>query len=446
MIHNKYSLFIFCLLVNISLFAPPLQAVDAKEDFYFDVIVFKGDKQDSARADIFAIIPNEKLNFVKLNETQTNEVFSASYELVVSITSTANNKIIATRKFSNVIYANSLLEAQGSKAEFSQIIDQIYLPEDNYKIRAVLTDKIAKREFEKNRAITVVNFSKYPFGCSSIMLVSSIEENNGKYLITPHISDNIGNLQEGYFAFFEFYNNSENEKKIDILTEIYDNETKKVIFSDQNPRNIHSGTNQIYARIPNGINYGMKLFALRIYCIDADNVGTANEKNETQILAAAQRSIKSISFLSNRIIANLDNAIRQMRYAANSKEMDYIKEAPDETEKLKRFEKFWKELDPTPNTERNEAMEEYYNRIDYANTSFKAYSEGWMTDKGQVFVTYGMPLNVERTNRSYADSRTLEKWTYANNRVFIFIDTTGFGDFRLYSPTLISDKYEYDND
>jgi GWxTD domain-containing protein len=168
--------------------------------------------------------------------------------------------------------------------------------------------------------------------------------------------------------------------------------------------------------------------------------------DKIKILTASERSVKAVTFMSNRIASDIDLAVRQLRYVARTKELDYINEGQNEAEKLERFEQFWQELDPTPHTKRNEAMEEYYQRIDFANKNFKSYAEGWLTDKGQVFIIYGMPTNVEQTNKSQSDLRTFEEWTYMNNRIFVFLDISGFGtNFRLYSPSMISDKYIYEN-
>jgi GWxTD domain-containing protein len=316
----------------------------------------------------------------------------------------------------------------------------------NYKIKATVRDVIAQREFEKNRMITVINFSSFPFAMSSLMLVSSIEENNGKYLISPHITDNIGNLSEGYFVFFEVYNAGD-EKNVTVVAEV--NDEDKTIFSEKSNKTIIAGTNQIYIRIPSGVQYGLKNNILKLSIFESQGNSLTvtyadNSYSNETCLAAAQRSIKCISFLSNRITSDLKNAIRQMRYVASSDEIDFINEAPNEAEKVKRLEDFWNKLDPTPNTKKNEAMEEYYFRIDYANKNFKAHSEGWLTDKGQIFIVFGMPMNVERTNRGYSDNRTYEQWIYANNRIFIFLDTSGFGDFRLYNPKIVTDKYQYE--
>jgi GWxTD domain-containing protein len=434
-----------------------LWSQDAKEDFYFDAIVFKSEKQNdnddsnsenssdnnsnsndnSARIDIYAAIPNERLSFIKLDNT-----YRASFELTITISDVENNRIV-TRRFARNVIANSFLESQGNNAEFSHIQEQVYIAPGNYRIRAVLRDVVAQREFEKSRMLTVINFSYFPFVASSIMLVSSIEENDGRYTISPHISDNIGNLLEGYFAFFEVYN-SDDAKKVEVITEIMDSELNKTIYQNAISKNIANGTNQIYVRIPEGIAYGVKTNTIRVSFAEAKEAELLTSETPNNILAAAQRSIRCVSFLTNRIAADLPTAIRQMRYVASTKEINFINEAPNDAEKLRRFEAFWDAHDPTPHTKRNEAMEEYYHRIDLANKNFKSYSDGWLTDKGQVFIIFGSPQSTERNNRSRSDNRTFERRTYRNNRTFVFVDVSGFGDFRLYSPTMITDKYRYE--
>lgn len=430
----KYILFFFIsALTSLNLLSQ--YSNPNKENFYFDAIVFKGESSDSSRVDIYLVVPNERLNFL-----QTSSQYSASFEIIINILDSLNSRVLH-RKFDRNVIVDSYSEAQGGKAEFSQILEQVYLLPGSYKINVTLRDLISQREFEKSRALKVIDFSSFPFTMSALMLVSSIEENNRQYLISPHISDNIGMLTDGYFTFFEIYNSGK-ERNIDIFTEIKEAETSKVVFNDKTTKTIHNGVNQVYIRIPNKINYGPKTNLLRIYCSESSEMSIVSSPN---ILAGAERSIKNISFLSDRIATDLPTAIKQMRYVATSKEIDFINEATDNAEKLKRFENFWREFDPTPYTERNEALEEYYARIDYANKNFKAYSEGWLTDKGHVFIVFGPPINVERNNKSYSDNRTYEQWTYSNNRVFIFIDVSGFGDFRLYNPTIVTDKYRYNN-
>ena len=79
-------------------------------------------------------------------------------------------------------------------------------------------------------------------------------------------------------------------------------------------------------------------------------------------------------------------------------------------------------------------MEEYYSRVDYANRNYASFTEGWRTDRGMVFIRFGPPQNIER-HPFDADTKPYEVWYYYNqNREFIFVDETGFGDYRLLNP------------
>jgi GWxTD domain-containing protein len=133
-------------------------------------------------------------------------------------------------------------------------------------------------------------------------------------------------------------------------------------------------------------------------------------------------------------IKDLDNAVSQLLYIASSKELDDIKDAKTNEEKLKRFIKFWRSKDPSPRTPRNELMVEYYNRVKIANERYSHYVEGWKTDMGMVFIIYGTPSVIDR-HPFDADSKPYEVWTYYEiNRQYVFVDYTGFGDYRLTTP------------
>ncbi|MDQ1266698.1 MAG: hypothetical protein QG635_1850, partial [Bacteroidota bacterium] len=146
--------------------------------------------------------------------------------------------------------------------------------------------------------------------------------------------------------------------------------------------------------------------------------------------------------VSGYAIKDINIAVRQLRYVAETADLDYINEIDNPSEKLKRFELYWKKLDPSPGTERNEAFDEYYARIDFVNKNFKTYSDGWLSDRGAVYIVYGPPYNVDRYS-NYGDGRVAERWTYSSGRQFVFVDNTGFGDYRLVQPMSITDKYKY---
>ena len=132
-------------------------------------------------------------------------------------------------------------------------------------------------------------------------------------------------------------------------------------------------------------------------------------------------------------IIDLDLSIDQLQYITDKDKIDEIKKAPLD-KKREMFREFWRKKDPTPNTERNELMEEYYSRIAYANKHFTHYLEGWKSDMGMIYVIFGPPNNVER-HPFDIDAKPYEILTYYSlNREFVFIDATGFGDYRLQNP------------
>ena len=55
-------------------------------------------------------------------------------------------------------------------------------------------------------------------------------------------------------------------------------------------------------------------------------------------------------------------------------------------DKENHFYALWKKMDPTPSTEHNELMEEYYRRVSYSNENFDGWKDGWETDRGMIYI------------------------------------------------------------
>lgn len=129
---------------------------------------------------------------------------------------------------------------------------------------------------------------------------------------------------------------------------------------------------------------------------------------------------------------NLDVAINMMKFIVNDQELRRLSSG-SASEKEKKFREFWAQRDPTPNTEFNELMVEYYRRIDFAHRNFTSMQQpGYETDQGRAYILYGPPNNIER--RFPTNAPTREIWQYPN-RTLVFEATTGFGDFRLISES-----------
>jgi GWxTD domain-containing protein len=413
------------------IFSQPEEMPSGKE-IYFDAICFNSDSAQSARMDVFVMVPYSALYFVK-----SNELYGAKYEINIKILDQNNKKVKEEQKVFQ-LSEKDYFAANGGTGKFDISQTIFNLQPGVYEIEAVVTDLFSKSSYKKSRVITIIDFVKYPFSLSGIMLVSSIEENNGKFIITPHLSDNIGNLSDGFFAFFEFYAYQEIDT-VDFVYQILKMNGDSVLNSEITTRKVNNGTSQHFLPITFPKKQPQGTYNLRITAL---NHKTGRFPSLFDTLAITERSIKYFRSVGGAIIADIDKSVKQLRYIATSDELDYIESAQTTDEKERRFEDFWLKKDPSPNTERNEAFDQYYSRIEYANKNFKSYSEGWRTDKGMVFIVYGKPVREEQTTPS-SDGRVYEQWTYGNGKKFIFVDNSGFGDFRLSYPSAVTDKYVY---
>ena len=76
-------------------------------------------------------------------------------------------------------------------------------------------------------------------------------------------------------------------------------------------------------------------------------------------------------------------------------------------------------------------MQEYYSRVERANILFGTFRNGWETDRGEVYIRFGPPSEVER-HPFEINQQPYEIWYYYDiQRQFIFVDEMGYGEYRL---------------
>ena len=130
-------------------------------------------------------------------------------------------------------------------------------------------------------------------------------------------------------------------------------------------------------------------------------------------------------------------------YIITSKERDVFQKLQTDKEREIFIEAFWKQRDPTPGTPRNEFMEEFYQRRNYANDYFGRGTPrpGWKTDQGRIYITLGPPRNIE--DHSHINGvYPVQIWSYTGDAKYglptgfniIFFKRHGTGEYILYSP------------
>jgi len=177
---------------------------------------------------------------------------------------------------------------------------------------------------------------------------------------------------------------------------------------------VKKGESYLFMSVPNS---GFQNASYRLALVD-------KKKNETVASTVYQSRWVDIP----TSLLNIDVAIEMLRFILPEEQVKKMQQG-DRAEKQQAFNNFWKPKDPTPNTEFNEIMAEYYRRIDYAYRNYSSFRvPGFEMDQGNIYIKYGPPISI---NREFpTDSPVLEFWKY-RNVTFVFEATSGFGDFKL---------------
>lgn len=101
-------------------------------------------------------------------------------------------------------------------------------------------------------------------------------------------------------------------------------------------------------------------------------------------------------------LTNVNGLLESVRYLTTREEFSKISSSKNIKAAV---DEFW--IDKAGNRERaRELIKAYYGRVQTANRLFTSYLEGWKTDRGLIFVIFGTPGTVYRSNNT-------ETWLYS---------------------------------
>jgi len=376
-----------------------------------------------SRIDLFIQVPFKEIQFIK-----SSQGFEGGYSVTVSIYQDDKETLIFEKIWTEKIISPSFKKSI-SRENFNLSFRSINLVPGEYFIKTNVADRESHQEYLSERMFKVIDYKVKP-AISDILLSANKKNNSDKSKIIPNISRNISNSKDGLNFFFEVYTDSSTVSNIEF--HIAD-KNKKIIYSKTKRQTFNETKTQIYYSINDTtLNFGTYLLTV----ILKDNDG-----NQTAIVTK--------SFFSRWVglpasVKDIDEAIAQILYIASHSDIEYMEAGETKTEKIMRFLQFWKSKDPSPGNEENQVFEEYFRRVNFANENFSSYTKGWRSDRGMVFIILGEPNNIDRHPFEY-DSKPYEVWQYYDlNKNFIFVDNSGFGDYRLTTP-MYGDLYRYRN-
>ena len=424
-------------LIAVALAVPIARGQSLIPDFDVDVVgVRSEDGSGETRVDIYTRTPLSNLRFVRASNG-----FRAHYQVVADFyelgAGDRRGNRVQTHVWERPVLVDDFAATQSDQA-FDAATQSLSFAPGRYLLELQLEDRSNGRTALEEVKFVVRDLDR-PVSVSDLIIIDAYDA--GANTISPNVSNRISTEGNGFRFFYELY--AEEPSDVRIVSEVVrmkesnrepsirslfgadrdDDVFGEVAYVRPEETALRKGRQAVVSEIPvSGLGAGQYLVRVTV------------ESPEGTVLDRTQKVITAQWTGLAEHIQNLDEAIAQLQYIAKDREVRYIREGVTEAERMGRFREFWKKRDPTPSTDRNENMEEYYYRVSFANRKYGSLEDGWRTDRGNVMVRFGEPDFVERRPFNF-DVEPYEVWYYYRlGKRFIFIDRTGLGDYELWVP------------
>lgn len=393
---------------------------------FFNVQIFRSFADDlkTGRIYVYSNIVNDDLTFTKNDSTGGYE---AAVDWEVAFTDVDEEKQVGFRSIKKEVFETEYKETNNRDKNIllSTFVD---IPAGEYEITIQMQDLMSRKGVSRKIEVEMYDFEATGIDMSDVLFLNEAEV------------DSIGNL--AHFVPRVKNNFSREHPYLYIYTEIYSEEypaTVKVTYLFENMDEEIEGDSVIFKEVTGPLTS-------QILQIRQDRITKNNYKCLVQLERAGDiiERFRHISFYWVNIPEtdeDLTMALLQMRYILENDSLDTYEDASLE-DKRKFFERFWSRRDPNPNTEANELMEEYFSRVNYSNNEYSAFNDdGWLSDRGRILIKFGAPDDIER-HPFEIDRDPYVIWRYySSRRTFLFMDRTGFGDYRL-DPRYMNEEYK----
>ena len=367
-------------------------------------------KKDSIKVTTFVEIPFSSLQFIKRNSD-----FIASYSASVMIKDSKEKQLLK-KVWSDSIVVNEYIQTK-SKLRTKKHYINFNVGIGKYEITSELYDNDTRKKGSKKKNLNFTKQKKSPSLMEPIIITNLKGEWGFDSNEFPILGKKITNIDGGLIILASGF----------VTDAPYSIETKILLRDEKILLPI------IEDETDNG-------FFVHMVKIEKEYLQSFNTKIifELKQLKASRKIEKNITIFKPGIsgyVKNIENSFRQMKYILSSSERKNAKgKKGKDLENI--FLKYWEKRDPTPGTSLNELMEEYYIRVNYVNDYFNmSWKEGWETDFGMIYILFGPPDEIQRSNINSSNTSTYQIWYYNRiNKQFVFKDLNGFGDYRLDRP------------
>lgn len=412
-LNNIYITMILLVISTVQLLAQaeiPTYRYDELPTFYFETVTSKSPDEQRTKLDIYVKIPHDELQFIKSGNTYT-----AQYEVSVNIFDASGDQK-ASKSVEEKIEVDDF-DDTNSREKFGITIINFLLKQNSYRVDIGVMD-IDTRKTGSRRIKVIIPDYNDKMAISDILFIDKVEKKDSSDTIMyPNISGGFISESSEFKAYYEIYGVN---GVVQVKNEVIDMKGK-MIYSKKFQRSSTDGTiKEIVSIVRDDLRFNKYIFRVSV-----------SKKGKKVTAKSKTFQVRWFGMLES--ITDLDKAVDFLRYIASKNVLNKMVDSGTE-EKRKLFVQFWKKRDPSPETEINELMNEYYRRIQYSNDHFATFQEGWKADMGMVFILFGHPNDIER-HPFDINSKPYEVWFYYGiNKNFVFQDFSGFGEYRLITP------------
>ncbi|HHM02171.1 MAG TPA: GWxTD domain-containing protein [Caldithrix abyssi] len=391
---------------------------------FFEVSVNRqfGASLDKSHVMIFSEILYDDLTFVKSDSSG----YDAQFEWLIAVY-TKDKDIIFSRTINKKHNVKTFAKTN-SREDKLYIKNSVELKPGSYEFLIRVIDLNSNKSAQKRIEVEIPDISKEDLALSDILFVENVKlDSLGNILDFDPVTRNNFTDRKGHFhLYFSLYSRITG-KPVQIRY-LFSNSRHNISFDSTAMKVLHQNYTAFLLRVEKKIftenRYLLKLTA------EVEGEEVTSEKDVTFFWKSVPASLEDI-----------DQALQQMMYIISTDTLNKYMDADLDTKRAF-FKRFWKKRDPDPDTEKNELMDEYFRRVNYANQHFSGFGEkGWLSDRGRILIKFGYPDDIER-HPFELNSNPYEIWRYYNIRkIFLFEDYTGFGDYRL-NPAYINVENE----
>lgn len=419
--------------------------------FEFDHTAFKG-SDNKCILELYFSFNKRGLKFIK-----ENNIYESKTTINVDIRNKTTDEQVFTELYG---MPTSVSDTSGNLLD-QKLIGQLtfQLVRGEYIIRLTGTDENDTNNFKTIEREINLNLFEDPASISEIQVSSGISKSENKQSafykntleITPNPELLFGNNLNRIFYYYELYglkSIGSSSGQVNVKASVKDLNNVPMM---SNEKKVNSNTESI-------ADYGMfridslpsSSYVLSINVTDeSGNIILANEKKFFLYNSGITQDIAMLESGDEFLVSEyatmreeiVDADFELALYLRDLNESNTYRRLTSVEEKRRFMFNFWKKRDANPNIPQNEFKIEYIKRITEANKLFnEPFRDGWRTDRGRIYVTYGKPDNIDRYPFEQ-DKVGYEVWGYNSLEggvvcVFGEVQPSGSGIYDLIHSTI----------